>query len=86
MRHTEVRINKALKKILMKVFSEDLSSQIIRQNYNKNGLKLNGISNSSHTKLINSIASDYEAIKPTVNFTVVQLKKDMRAAVRQHIN
>ena len=79
----EMAINKVLKKILMKDFSESLSSQIIRQNYDKCGLKLNGFNNGSHTKLINSIASDYKDIKPLGNVTVVQLKRDMRAAIRQ---
>ena len=82
-----MRVNKALKKILMKYFSEDLSSQIIRHNYNKNGLKLNGNGNSNgnHTKLINSIASDYKAIQPIGNVAVVQLKRDMSSAIHKHI-
>jgi len=63
MRLTSVEVTTRLKDILMKDFSEALSSQIIKQNYHKHGLKLNSRSNGGKTKAVNSIVSDYKAIK-----------------------
>ena len=82
MRLTSLAATAGLKDILMKDFSEALSSQIIKQNYHKHGLKLNNLNNSGKTKAINSIVSDYKAIKPIGSVSVVQLKKDLRLAIK----
>ena len=82
MRLTSMAVTAGLKDILMKDFSEALSSQIIKQNYQRHGLKLNGLNNAGKTKAVNSIVSDYKAIKPIGSVSVVQLKKDLRLAIK----
>jgi len=66
----------------MKDFSESLSSQIIKQNSYKHGLKLNSLNNSGNIKAVNSIVADYKAIKPIGSVSIVQLKKDLRLAIK----
>ena len=82
MRLTSLAVTTGLKDILMKDFSEALSSQIIKQNYHKHGLKLNNLNNSGKTKAINSIVSDYKAIKPIGSASVAQLKQDLNLAIK----
>ena len=82
MRRTSLAVTAGLKDILMNDFSEALSSQIIKLNYHKHGLKLNSFNNGGKTKAVNSIVSDYKAIKPIGRASVVQLKKDLRLAIK----
>ncbi len=82
MRLTSMAVTAGLNNILTKDFSESLSSQIIKQNFYKHGLKLNSLNNGSKTKVVNSIISDYKAIKPIGSVSVVQLKKDLRLAIK----
>ena len=74
MRLTSLAVTQRLKDILIKDFSESLSSQMIKQNFYKHGLKLNSLNNDGKTKTVNSIVSDYKAIKPVGCVSVVQLK------------
>jgi len=83
MRLTSLAVTAGLKDILMKDFSEALSSQIIKQNYHKHGLKLNSPNNNGgKTKAVNSIVSDYKAIKPIGSASVAQLKQDLNLAIK----
>jgi len=82
MRLNSLTVTARLNNILIKDFSESLSSQIIKQNFYKHGLKLNRLNNDCKTKVVNSIVSDYKAIKPVVSVSVVQLKKDLRLAIK----
>jgi len=45
-------------------------------------LKLNSLNNADKTKVVNSIISDYKAIKPIGSVSVVQLKKDLHLAIK----
>ena len=82
MRLNSLTVTARLNNILIKDFSESLSSQIIKQNFYKHGLKLNRLNNDGKTKVVNSIVSDYKAIKPVGSVSVVQLKKDLRLAIK----
>lgn len=82
MRLTSMAVTAGLNNILVKDFSQSLSSQIIKQNLYKHGLQLNSLNNGGKTKIINSIISDYKAINPIGSVSVVQLKKDLRLAIK----
>jgi hypothetical protein len=81
MRLTSLAVAARMKDVLMSDFSESLSSQIIKHNYNKHGSKATGFSNRSKTKIVNSIVSDYRAIKPIGSVSDDQLKKSLRLAI-----
>lgn len=81
MRLTSLAVTARMKDILMKDFSESLSSQIIKHNYDRHGPKATGFSNRSKTKVVNSIVSDYKAIKPIGSVSDDQLKKSLRLAI-----
>jgi nitrogen fixation protein FixH len=68
--------------ILMNDFSESLSSLIIKQNTYKHGLTLNSLNKDGKAKTVNSIASNYKAIKPIGCVSLAQLKKDLRLAIK----
>jgi hypothetical protein len=82
MRLTSMAVAARLNNILIKDFSESLSSLIIKQNFYKHGLKSKELNNGGKTKAVNSIVSDYKAIKPIGSVSVVQLKKDLRLAIK----
>ena len=82
MRLNSLTVTARLKDILMQDFSEALSSQIIKHNYHKHGLKLNSLNNGGKTNAVNSIVSDYKAIKPIGSVSVVQLKQDLDLAMK----
>ena len=82
MRLNSLEATTRLKDILMKDFSESVSSLIINHNYYKHGLKLNSLNNADKTKVVNAIVSDYKAIKPIGSVAVVQLKKGLRLAIK----
>jgi len=82
MRLTSLAVTQRLKDILIKDFSESLSSQMIKQNFYKHGLKLNSLNNGGKTQVVNSIVSDYKSIKPIGSVSVEQLKKDLRLAIK----
>jgi len=82
MRLTSLAVTAGIKNILMKDFSESLSSQIIKHNYDKVDLKAKDFSSSAKTQVINSIVSDYRAIKPIGSFSVDKLKKSLRLAIQ----
>jgi len=79
--HTVLNIQTALKEHLMKDFSASLASQIIEHNIRKHYVETRN--HQEYAKLINAIASDYQAIKPLGHINVADLKKELRAAVRQ---
>ena len=81
-RLTSMAVTARLNNILTKDFSGALSSQIIEQSFHKHGLKLNSLNNDGKTKTVNLIVSDYKAIKPIGCVSVVQLKKDLRLAIK----
>jgi hypothetical protein len=82
MRLTSMTVTARLKDILKKDFSESLSAQIIKQNYTRHRFNLNSLKSGAKTKLVNSIISDYKAIKPIGSVPVDQLKKDLRIAIK----
>jgi len=82
MRLTSMAVTARLNNILMKDFSESVSSLLIKQTIYKHGLKLNSLNNDGKTKTVNLIVSDYKAIKPIGSVSVVQLKKDLRLAIK----
>lgn len=82
MRVDSLMVTARLNNVLIRDFSESVSSQIIKQNIFKHFLKSNSLNDSAKTKLINSIVSDYKAIKPIGSVSVVQLKKDLRLAIK----
>ena len=85
MRLTSMAVTARLKDILKKDFSESLSSQIIRQNFYKHKLKLSSLNNGGKTKVVNSIVSDYRAIKPIGSVSVDKLKRDLRLAININV-
>jgi hypothetical protein len=82
MRLTSLVVKEGLKDILMKDFSESFSSQVIKHNYDKHGLKAKNFNNGGKTKVVNSIIADYKAINPIGSVSVVQLKKSLRLAIK----
>jgi len=82
MRRTSLAVTAGLKDVLMKDFSEALAAQIIKQNYLKHGLKSDSFNNGGKTEAVNSIVSDYKAIKPIGSVSVVQLKQDLDLAMK----
>jgi hypothetical protein len=79
--HTVFNIQTALKERLMIDFSASLASQIIERNIRKYHVETRN--HQEYAKLINSVACDYQAIKPVGRINVADLKKELRAAVRQ---
>ena len=82
MRLTSMAVTARLSNILMNDSSESLSSLIIKQNTYKHGLTLNSLNKDGKAKTVNSIASDYKAIKPIGCVSVVQMKKDLHLAIK----
>lgn len=82
MRLTSMAVTAGLKDILMKDFSESLSSQMIKHNYCKHGLKVKSLDSGGKAKVVDSIISDYKAIKPIGSVSVDQLKKDLCLAIK----
>lgn len=79
---TPARNKRSLQRVFMKDFSEALSVQMIKYYCSEHYLKMSSIHNSDKTALINSIVSDYQAIKPIGNVSVKKLKKELRLAIK----
>lgn len=82
MRLTSLAANGRLKDILIRDFSEPLSSQIIKHAYDKHGGNEKRFNNGDKTKVIDTIVSDYQAIKPIGSVSVTELKKSLRLALK----
>jgi hypothetical protein len=82
MRITSLAAVGKLKDILMRDFSEPLVSQIIKHAYDKHGINEKSFNNGGKTKLINTIVSDYRAIKPIGSVSAVKLKKNLRLSLK----
>lgn len=82
MRLTSLAAAGRLKGILIKDFSEPMSSQIIKHALDKHGMSAKSFNNSGKAKVINEIVSDYRAIKPIGSDSAVQLKKNLCLALK----
>lgn len=78
--HASIVVNK-IKESLNKDFCEKLSSQIILQNCKKNHLSLTNLDRAGYIRLVDSIISDYRAIKPLGNNNVALKKREWLAAI-----
>lgn len=82
MRLTSLAAAGRLKDVLAKDFSEPLSSQIIKHTYIQHGVHRERFTISDKTSVINSIVSDYKAIKPFGSIPLVQLKKSLHLVLK----
>jgi hypothetical protein len=82
MQSTSLAVASGLQYILMRDFSESLSFLIIKHNYCKHGLKLTSLDMSGKEKVVDSIISDFKAIKPIGGVSVLQLKKKLLLAIK----
>lgn len=72
-----------LKNVLMKDFSGPLSLLMIKHNYCKYSLQSKSLDTGGKTKIVNLIVSDCKAIKPIGGVSVIQLKRELRLAMKQ---
>ncbi len=70
-----------IKESLSKDFSAALSEQIILQNVRKSYLDLENLNREGYIKLVESIISDYMAIKPLGNDNADLKKREWLAAI-----
>ncbi len=77
---TSMAVNR-IKESLSKDFSAALSEQIILQNVRKSYLDLENLNREGYIKLVESIISDYMAIKPLGNDNADLKKREWLAAI-----